>query len=94
MPGTGHAGDAGDAGHAARVERAAQVGAVVREHADGIAAAHGEQAQVTELPADRPSFWQFGERAQVVPAERGEVTDGLGVARPRAKPQREVAAQA
>jgi hypothetical protein len=75
------------------VQRAAEVRAVVGEYLDPVAVAHCEHAQVAKLPPDRPPVWQFRQGTQVVPAEPGEVPDGLGMARPGAEPQREVAAQ-
>jgi hypothetical protein len=66
---------------------------VVGEHLDRVAVPHRQQAQVTKLAADRTPLWQPRQGAQVVPAERGEVPDRLGMAYPGAKPQREVAAQ-
>jgi hypothetical protein len=75
------------------VQRPAEVRAVIGEHLDRVAVPHRDHSQVAELAADRPSLRQFRQGAQVVPAEAGEVPDGLGVARPGAEPQREVAAQ-
>jgi hypothetical protein len=69
------------------------VRAAVGEHVDGFTGPHHQHAQVAELPADRPPRWQLGERAQVVPAEHGQVVDGLGVARAGPEPERQVAPQ-
>ena len=66
---------------------------MVGEYLDPVAVAHREHAQVAELPPDRPPVWQFRQGTQVVPAEPGEVPDGLGMVRPGAEPQREVATQ-
>ena len=59
----------------------------------GVVLAQGKQAQVSELSARGAPVRQFVQRAQVVPAEAGEVVDRLGVTGAGAKPQREVAAQ-
>ena len=74
------------------MQRAAQVRAVVSQHAHVRAAAEHEQAQVAELAAHGPPVGQVIDRAQVVPAQAGQVTDGLGVAGARAEPQGQVAA--
>ena len=66
---------------------------MVGEHLHRVTVAHREHAQVAELAADRPPLGQFRQRAQVVPAKRGEVPDGLGMACPGTEPQGEVAAQ-
>ena len=93
VPRAGDAGIAADAGDPSLVQRPAQVRAVVGEYLDGVAAAHREHAQVAKLAPDRPSLRQLRQGAQVVPAQCGEVPDGLGMARPGPEPQGEVAAQ-
>jgi hypothetical protein len=75
------------------VQRAAQVRAVVRKDVHGLALAQGQQAEVAELAAGGPPVGKLVQRAQVMPAEGGEVVDRLGVAGPGAEPQRQMAAQ-
>ncbi len=52
-----------------------------------------EQGQVAELAPDRAPVGQFSQRAQVVPAESGQVADLIGVAGARAEPERQVPAE-
>lgn len=68
VPGAGDARLSFDGDDPALVERAAQVGAVVREHTHGLALAQGQQAQVAQLPPDRAAVRQVRQGAQVVPA--------------------------
>ena len=66
---------------------------MVGEHLDAFTVAHREHAQIAELAANRPPLGEFRQGAQVVPAQRGEVPDGLGMACPGAEPHGEMAAQ-
>ncbi len=75
------------------MQRAAQVGAVVGQHVDVRPAPEHEQAQVAELAADRPAVGQVVDRAHVMPAQPGQVADGLGVVGPGPEPQGQVPAQ-
>ena len=58
-----------------------------------LALAQGQQAQVAELAAGQPSVGELVQRAHIVPAERGEVVDRLGVTGAGPEPQRQMAAQ-
>jgi len=90
---------AGDAGRAplnddpALVEGTPEVRAPVGQHADLGSLPEDQQRQVAELAPDRPPVRQFGQRAQVVPAQPGQMADLLGVAGARAEPERQVTAQ-
>ena len=93
MPGADHAGVIPVDHQTALVQRPAQVGALVREHVDGLAGPYREQAEVAELASGGPPVGQFGQRAEILPADRGQVPDRLGVARSGPQPHRQVTAE-
>ena len=66
---------------------------MIGQHADLGSAPQHEQAQVPELTADRAAVRELVDAAQLLPADPGQVTDRLGVARARAEPQGQVAAE-
>ena len=75
------------------MQRATEVGTVIGQDADLGPAPQHEQAQVAELAADRAAVRELVDPAQFLPADPGQVTDGLGVARARTEPQGQVAAE-
>ncbi len=77
----------------ALVQWPAEVRATIGDGADRRAFSQYQDADVPELPAHRPAIGQLVERAQVVPAEGGEVCNGLGVIGPRGQVERQMAAQ-
>ena len=66
---------------------------MVRQHVHVVTLAQRHQAQVAELAPREPPVGKFAQRAQVVPAQAGEVLDGLGVTGARAEPERQVPAK-
>ena len=94
MPGADQAGRTVGAGdQLTLVQRAAQVRALVVKNADLAPVPDHDQGQVTEPPRDRPALRQVADLAQVVPAERGQVGDRLGVAGARAHREGQVPAE-
>jgi hypothetical protein len=93
VPGADHARGALLGDDPALVQRTAEMRAVIGQHVDRISLAQRHQAQVPELAADGPPVGKFVQRAEVMPAERRQVLDRLGVAGASAEAQREVAAQ-
>jgi hypothetical protein len=74
------------------MQRAAEMRTVIGQHVDGLSLAQRHQAQVPELAAGGPPVGELAQRAEVMPAERRQVLDRLGVAGAGAEAQREVAA--
>jgi hypothetical protein len=89
MPGARHHGS----GKPALVQRAAEVRAVVGEHLDVVAPAQYRHGQVSELSAHQASLRKLVGWAQVLPAQRGQVANRLGVADACAQAQRQMTAQ-
>ena len=54
---------------------------------------HREQAEVAELASGGPPLRQLGQRAEILPADRGQVPDRFGVARSGPEPHRQVTAE-
>ena len=77
-------------GETSLVQRAAEVGAVVGQRAHLGPAAQHEQAEIAERQPHRPAVRQVAGPAQVMPAERRQVGDRLGVAGAGGQPEGQV----
>ena len=66
---------------------------MIGQDVHGVALPQRQQAQVAELAAGEVPVRQVIQRAQVVPAEAGEVIDVLRVADPGTEPKRQVSSQ-
>jgi hypothetical protein len=75
------------------VERAAEVRALVGEGQHVAAQAQHGEGQVAEPAPGQTAVGELVDAAQVVPAQRGEVRDRLGVTGARAEAERHVPAQ-